>query len=108
MTRHFALTLRVARGRDGIRNLRTLLKIAGRHLGLRAIDVREINHSMRRRRSVHSNVQVKQRPKAKVMDMREFRKSRFIRVEDCRNPRQMRIAGVVPGKYSKPDLVFEN
>jgi hypothetical protein len=37
----YVLTLRVAQGRDGVRNLRALLKIAWRHFGLRAIDVRE-------------------------------------------------------------------
>jgi hypothetical protein len=42
------------------------------------------------------------------MDMREFRKAHFLKVENCRQPKQMRIAGVVPGKYSKPDMVFEN
>jgi hypothetical protein len=40
--------------------------------------------------------------------MREFRKARFLKVENCRTPKQMRIAGAVMGKYSKPDLIFEN
>jgi hypothetical protein len=43
-----------------------------------------------------------------VMDMREFRKTKFLKIDDCREPRQRRIADCVPGKYSKPDLVFEN
>jgi hypothetical protein len=65
---------------------------------------------MRRRRSAHSNVQVKQRLKATSMDMREFRKAQFLKVEALRGkpPRQERIAGVVPGKYSKPDLILES
>jgi hypothetical protein len=52
--------------------------------------------------------QAKQRRKETSMDMREFRKTRFLKVEDYRKPRQERIAGVVPGKYSKPDLVLES
>jgi hypothetical protein len=39
MTKHFTLTLRAAPGRDGVRDLRALLKIAWRHLGLRAVTV---------------------------------------------------------------------
>lgn len=42
------------------------------------------------------------------MDMREFRKAKFLKVENCRVPRQMRIAGAALGKYGKPDLIFEN
>jgi hypothetical protein len=39
----YLLTLQPARGRDGIRGLRALLKAAGRHYGLRAIEVRELS-----------------------------------------------------------------
>jgi hypothetical protein len=43
-----------------------------------------------------------------TMDMRAFKKPRFLKVDDFRNgSRQMRIAGVLSGKYDKPDLVFE-
>ena len=43
------------------------------------------------------------------MDMRQFKKPRFLKVDDIRSgPRQMRIAGVLQGKYEKPDLVFES
>jgi hypothetical protein len=108
MAQHFAVTLRTASGCDGIRNLRALLKIAWRHFGLRAIDVREIEHPMHCRRSMQSDVQTKRRPEMTPMDMREFRKAKFLKVENCREPRQMRIAGAVLGKYSKPDLIFEN
>ena len=38
----YLLTLQPARGRDGIRGLRALLKAAGRRYGLRAIEVREL------------------------------------------------------------------
>jgi hypothetical protein len=44
-TTTFVVTLRPERGVDGIRALRTLLKFAGRRLGLRAVDVREIHDS---------------------------------------------------------------
>jgi hypothetical protein len=111
MTKHFTLTLRVASGRDGVRSLRTLLKIAGRHLGLRAVSVRESGfdkHSVRRRRSAHLECRKSGSARRQAMDMREFKKSKFLKVENCREPRQMRIAGVVMGKYGKPDLIFEN
>jgi hypothetical protein len=39
----YLLTLQPARGRDGIRGLRALLKAAGRHYDLRAIEVRELS-----------------------------------------------------------------
>jgi hypothetical protein len=42
------------------------------------------------------------------MDVSEFRKGKFLKVEDCREPRQARIADCVPGKYGKPDLIFES
>jgi len=107
---HFMLTLRVAPGRDGVRNLRALLKIA-RRLGLRAIDARESfdKHQTRRRRSARLVSKHKQRRKGEVMDMRQFKKPRFLKVDDIRDrPRQVRIAGVELGQYGKPDLFFEN
>jgi hypothetical protein len=43
------------------------------------------------------------------MDMRQFKKPRFLKVEDIRDrPRQDRIAGVVMGQFKKPDLIFES
>ena len=43
------------------------------------------------------------------MDMRQFKKPKFLKVDDIRDrPRQVRIAGCVMGKYSKPDLIFED
>ena len=43
------------------------------------------------------------------MDMRQFKKPRLLKVDDVRSgPRQLRIAGVLQGKYEKPDLVFES
>jgi hypothetical protein len=110
MIKHYALTLRAASSRDGVRNLRALLKIAGRHFGLRAVDVREVQHSVRRRRSAHRMPNPKQAPQGEhLMDMRQFKKPKFLKVEDIRDrPRQVRIAGCVMGKYGKPDLIFED
>jgi hypothetical protein len=115
MTRHrtFAVTLRVAADRDAIRGLRTFLKIAGRHFGLRAIDVREPSfdrHLTHRRRSVRQVPKPQQAPQgASPMDMRQFKKPRFLKVEDIRDrPRQDRIAGVVMGQFKKADLIFES
>jgi hypothetical protein len=114
MTRHrtFTVTLRAAANRDAIRGLRTFLKIAGRHFGLCAVDVCEITNNPKTLGTPPAfsipNGQTKQRPEMTPVDMREFRKTKFLKVEDCREPRQMRIAGVVTGKYSKPDLIFEN
>jgi hypothetical protein len=106
----YTLTL-IAPGRDGVRNLRALLKIAWRRFDLRAVDVREIKHPVHRRRSVHRMSKPKQAPHEVIpMDMRQFKKPKFLKVEDIRStgPRQMRIACCVMGQFKKPDLVFEN
>jgi hypothetical protein len=42
------------------------------------------------------------------MDMRPYRKAKFVKVADVAEPYQQRIAGVVEGKFEKPELVFEN
>ncbi len=44
------------------------------------------------------------------MDMKQFRKPRFLKVEDIRSsgPRQDRIVGVVMGQFKKPDLLLES
>jgi hypothetical protein len=47
MSKHFLLTLRVTPGRDGVRELRRLLKIAGRH---EAIQKATVSESRRRPR----------------------------------------------------------
>jgi len=57
---HFAVTFRVASDRDGIHALRALLKIAGRHLHLRAVDVRETTPFAVA--ALGGTVQAKQRP----------------------------------------------
>jgi hypothetical protein len=77
------------------------------------VNVRESSfdkHQTHRRRSARPVPKHKQAPQGVCpMDMRQFRKPRFLKVEDVRDqPRQERIAGVVMGKFSKPDLVFES
>jgi hypothetical protein len=111
----YVLTLRASSGHDGIRNLRALLKIAWRHFGLRAVDVRESGfdkHQTRRRRSARQVPKPKQAPQCErliPMDMRQFKKPRFLKVDDIRDrPRQARIAGCVMGQFKKPDLIFED
>ncbi len=43
------------------------------------------------------------------MDMKQFRKAKFLKVADVRDrPRHERIAGVVMGEFGKPDLIFES
>jgi hypothetical protein len=43
------------------------------------------------------------------MDMRKYCGSTFYKVDDVRDgPRRERIAGVVDGKFDRPDLVFES
>jgi hypothetical protein len=114
MTKHFTLTLRVAPGRDGIRNLRALLKIAWRHFGLRAIDVRESGfnkHQTHRRRAVRQVPKPNRALQGECpMDMRPFKKPKFLKLEDIRSsgPRQDRIVGVVMGQFKKPDLILES
>ena len=42
------------------------------------------------------------------MDMSKYSGTVFIKIDDVREkPLQLRIAGVLVGKYDKPDLVFE-
>jgi hypothetical protein len=110
MTKHFTLTLCVAPGRDGVRDLRALLKIAWRHFNMRAIDAREIKHPVHRRRSVRQMPKLNQALQGECfMDMKQFKKPKFLKLEDVRDgPRQERIADVVMGQFQKPDLVFES
>jgi hypothetical protein len=92
--------------------LRALLKVAWRHFGLRAVAAREIKHPVYRQRPVHQMPKPKQAPPTEttIMDMRQFKKPKFLKVEDIRQTgrRRMRIAGVVMGQYEKPDLIFES
>jgi hypothetical protein len=95
--------------RTAIHALRAILKHARRR-GLRALCAREIDPKhLQIVGARHAGAQAKQRRETKTMDMRTFKKPRFLKVEDFRNgSRQMRIAGVLQGKYEKADLVFES
>jgi hypothetical protein len=99
------ITLRAAPGRAGIRALRTLLKVAGRHLNMRALNVRE--ESKRRRRSA-CGCKAKQRHTEKItMDMKQYAGSRFLKLKDVESgPIRATIGEVVLGKYDKPDIIF--
>jgi hypothetical protein len=109
----FFLTLQASDNeRAAIHSLRALLKFAGRRK-LRALHVRELKSSPNIY-TLHRALDVwVSKPSSAItvipMDMRQFKKPRFLKVDDIRSgPRQMRIAGVLQGKYEKPDLVFEN
>jgi hypothetical protein len=102
----FVVTLLPAPDRDGIRDLRLLLKIALRRFGLRAVSVTANTLPPRR-----SAVRCKQRSARRVakMDMKKFSGNAFLKVDDVRDgPLQERIAGVVMGRFDKPDLIFES
>jgi hypothetical protein len=104
MVKHFTLILRAASGRDSIRSLRTLLKIAGRHLGLRAINVRE---NTTPRAALGGVVSDKQRQRTTKMDMRKYTGSRFIKCDDVRSgPLLEKIVDVEIGKFDKPNITF--
>ena len=107
MSQHFTLTLRAASGRAGIRSLRALLKIAGRHLHLRAVDVRENTEPLWRSAE---RSQISSAARSSPMDMRKFSGSNtFIKVEDVRSGAlHEKIAGVAVGKFGKPDITFES
>jgi hypothetical protein len=102
----FVVTLLPARGRDGIRDLRFLLKIAGRHLHLRALDVREqtIRGRDARRRTVSSpSVETKGH---QMVNLRKYGPTnRYIKLEDLHGkpPLQERIGLVKPesGKFGE-------
>jgi hypothetical protein len=43
------------------------------------------------------------------IDLGQYRKGRFLRLADLiAGPKVKRIAGIVPGEYGKPDLIFED
>jgi hypothetical protein len=114
MAQYFTVTLRAASGRAGIRSLRAFLKIAWRHLNMRAVSVREIEFSMCQRRT-RSRGQVQggaahPHKGVRVMDVRAFRKPRFLKVEDLKasGPRVDRIVGLKEGKFEKPELILES
>jgi hypothetical protein len=109
MTQHFRLTLCVAPGRDGVRSLRALLKIAGRHLGLHAIACEETTNNTPPQRSVECCNLSSAKNERNPMDMRKFSGSTFVKVADVRSGQmQEKIASVEIGQFGKPDITFES
>jgi hypothetical protein len=106
---YFTVTLRAASGRAGIRSLRAFLKAAGRHLDLRTISIRETTNTAPLRRSAARCHQISSAARTTKMDMRKYSGNTFYKVADVKDgPVTEKIAGVVEGRYQKPDLVFES
>jgi hypothetical protein len=110
----FVLTLQSERGRDGIRDLRFLLKIAKRHLHLRAIDVREHQTIHRRdaRRGLCSSPSVEMKGR-QMTNLRKFGpQNRYIKLDDLKDKPPLRerigLVKVENGKFGERIvLVFE-
>ncbi len=95
----FVVTLLPASDRDGIRDLRALLKFAGRRLNMRALAVRE--QTLRRRRDARRRTVKQTQRRNEVLTMTINLKkygpaSKWLRLEDLhgRPPRQERIGDV--------------
>jgi hypothetical protein len=101
----FVVTLLPERGRDGIRDLRFLLKIAKRHLHLRAIDVRETIRDRDARRRIVSSPSVEE-GHHNMTSLRKFGPTnRYLKLEDLHGkpPLRERIGLVKPetGKFGE-------
>ena len=108
MIKHYTLTLRAAPGCDGVRNLRALLKIAWRHFGLRAVDIRETTNTPQPWRSA-AGCKLSSARKVTKMDMSEYAGSRFLKVQDVKGGAiRARIIKVDVGKYEKPNIHFDD
>jgi hypothetical protein len=107
----YVLTLRAASDRDAVRDLRTLLKFAGRYLNMRSLSVREVRstkHPARHRRLARW-CEAKQRQETKTMDMSEYAGSRFLKVQDVKGgPIHGKIVRVDLGKYNKPNIHLDD
>jgi hypothetical protein len=78
----YVVTFQPAPGRDGISDLRFLLKIAGRHLHLRAIDIRE-QQTARRRDARRRPVRSASVGALTMTNLRRFGpQDRYIKLED--------------------------
>jgi hypothetical protein len=114
MAKFFTLALRAVSDRDAVRDLRGLLKVAWRQFHLRAVTAHEIEFSTCQRRT-RSRGQVQggaahPHKGVRAMDVRAFRKPRFLKVEDLKasGPRVDRIVGLKEGKFEKPELILES
>jgi hypothetical protein len=86
----YLLALQPARGRDGIRGLRALLKTAWRRDGLRAIEVRELRTDSKRAKRLPKFVSKTDEPRALSRRMICIRKDSQMKKDD-----------VFPSKYLK-------
>jgi hypothetical protein len=95
--------------RSSVRAFRAFLKFVPRHYGMRALDAREmrqVKHPARRRRSTRG-CEAKRRHETKIMDMKQYAGSQFLKLKDVEaGPIRATIAEVVLGKCGKPDVVF--
>ena len=97
MAQYFTVTLRAASGRAGIRSLRIFLKIAWRHLNMRAVSVRKTTNTAPLWRSAE-RCQLNSAIRTTKMDMRKFSGNTFYKVADVRDgPVTEKIAGIVVG-----------
>jgi hypothetical protein len=108
----YVVTLLPERDRDGVHDLRALLKIAKRHLNMRAIDVRE--QTIRRRdarRQIAQAISVE--TELKMVSLRKFGpQNRYIKLEDLKDRPPLRerigLVKVENGKFGeRAVLVFE-
>jgi hypothetical protein len=91
----YLLALQPARGRDGIRGLRALLKTAWRRHGLRALEVRELRPDSKRAKRLPKSASKTDEPP--TLSRRQ--------VTCIRKDSQMQKDDVFPSKYLKhPDL----
>jgi hypothetical protein len=91
-----------------LRSLRRFLKIAGRHFGLRATNLRETTNTTPPWRSAEWRTLSSARGVTK-MDMSEFAGSRFLKVQDVKGgPLRAKIVRVDLGKYNKPNIHLDD
>jgi hypothetical protein len=109
----FTVTLRAGSGRNGVRDLRALLKIAKRNFQMRALSAREDDRDVSAPNTSRGQIQrgaAHHHKGERAMDVRTFRKPRFIKIEDIKlsGPRVERIVGLKEGKFEKPELILES
>jgi hypothetical protein len=100
----FVVTFEAAADSDGIRELRGVLKVAGRRFGLRAIDV------CRASRPPSAPVAEGKRVRRQetLMDMKKFCGSQFVKLADVEaGPVRGVIADIREGKFGRPDMEFD-
>jgi hypothetical protein len=100
----FVVTFQAPVASDGIRELRGILKVAGRRFGLRAIDVCKASRPPSAPVAEGKRV----RRQETVMDMKKFCGSQFVKLADVEaGPIRGVIADIREGKFGRPDLEFD-